>query len=117
MNSHYNQIDTLVAFIGREKWKIIVDAFFANLDISPAPHMNVRSWILKNQNVGISIHPDNHAHFSRMFNECYVDWDYLEIELGFLLQNQVRYTLSELFVWSQTEGYLSPNCGYGFQKR
>lgn len=116
MNTHYNQIDTLIAFIGQKKWNIIVNAFFANLGIPLSSDLNVGSWIMRNQRVGISNHPDNHAHFSRMFNEYYVDWDYLENALGIPLPNQVRYTLSELFVWSQTEGFVSPNWGYEFKK-
>lgn len=119
MNTHYNQIDTLIYFMGIEKWKMIVNAFHKSLpenDINPC-HMNVSNWISNNKGVGVQAsetQKNNHGHFSRMFNEFYVDWASLESELGMKsLPNQVRYTLSELFIWAMTEGDMV-GLSYGF---
>lgn len=116
-NTHYNMIDTLVCFIGICKWESIVTTFFQNLSCEdPAPqHRNVSNWVRNNRNVGISIHMEQHCHFSRVFNERYVDWNTLELAIETPLDNAARYTLSELFIWAMTEGRVSEDWGYGFR--
>lgn len=116
-NTHYNMIDTLFCFIGASKWDEIVIAFFKTLSCEDhAPHhRNVSNWIRNNRNVGISTHMEQHCHFSRMFNEKYVNWGALELSIGTPLDNSVRYTLSELFLWAMTEGRVSEDLGYGFR--
>lgn len=121
MNTHYNQIDTLITLVGAEKWQIIVNVFLKSLpevDTNP-DYKNVSNWISNNKGVGVQAsetQKNNHGHFSRMFNEFYVDWASLESELGMKsLPNQVRYTLSELFIWAMTEGD-RVGLSYGFRK-
>jgi len=116
-NTHYNLIDTMILGFGIPFWENLTDVLFAALH----GNENIRQYSDRNVRVGISTRMETHRYHSEKLIGL-VDWKHLEElyaeETGkeLILQNQIKFTFCELFMWATTEAWISEDWGYGFKK-